>query len=231
MSVVDVFRSSSKWVQWTGALLLAALCLGVLTVCFALPFLDWRLSFVPLLVFPLLAPLESLLLTPLYALSGRFHYYSPLLFATRRTGGGLDLHVGTLFDYLLHLRWSDRGPRAARRVTEALLRGLLVLCEEMERGRMLPGTALVATSYFFSDRTLARLGFTLRRPPAMRVQNLVVASLSIALRLSFVRGRPAFPDLHQIREATTTAGELVRHKRTIIRVLRRLERDASTQWT
>lgn len=218
---MHVFLAYSRRVQWTVALLLTALLLSVLAVCFALPFFDWRLIFVPLIVFPLLAPLESLLLTPLYTVSGRFRYYSAFLFATRGHGGRLDLHVGTLFDYILHLRWSERGPRAARHVTAELLRGLLALCNEVECGRTVPGTEIVATSYFFSDRTLARLGFTLRPPPALLVQNLVVASLSVALRLSFTRGRPAFPDLRQIRQATTTAGELLRHKETIIRVLDR----------
>jgi plasmid stabilization system protein ParE len=221
---MHAFLSYSRPVRWTGALLLAALYLSVLAIGVALPFLDWRLFLVPLVMIPWLAPLESLLLTPLYVVSGRFRYFSPFLFATRRTGGGLDLHVGTLFDYLLNLRWSDRGPRAARRVTEEMLRGLHGLCEETELGRTPPHTELVATSYFFSDRTLARLGFTLRRPPSMLQHNLVVASLSIALRLSFTRGRPAFPDLRQIRQATTTAGELVRHKETIVRVLHRLRR-------
>jgi hypothetical protein len=91
----------AKWsvpARWVLALALAALCFGVLGGGFALLLLDWR--FVPLVVVlpVLIAPLESLLLTPLYTLTGRFRYFSPMLFATRRRDGGLDLHAGTLFD-------------------------------------------------------------------------------------------------------------------------------------
>jgi hypothetical protein len=208
--------------QWTVALLLAALCLGIVAACYVLAFRNGR--WIPLVaasVF-LLAALESLLLTPLYFLVGRFRYLSPMLLATRRRGGGLDLHVGTLFDYAARLRWSDRGPRAARIVTADVLRGLLALVEQVERGELPPDAELAATSYFFSDRTVTRLGFELRDPPAAVRHNLVVASVSIAVRLSFTRGRPAFPDLRRIRQAATTAGRLAEHSAEIRRLLRRL---------
>ncbi len=176
----------------------------------------------------LLAPLESLLLAPVFALAGRFRYYSPMLLATRRPGGGLDLHVGTLFDYVARLRWSDRGPRASRIVTADILRGLLALVDEIERGTIPADAEIVATSYFFSDRTVARLGFELRDAPAAVRHNLAAASLGIALRLSFTRGRPAFPDLRRIRQAATTAGGLAEHADEIRRLLRRLPVDPAT---
>ena len=219
---MHAFTRLPRPAQWVAALFLATLCFGAIGACFALPFLDWRWLALLFLLLPLIAPLESLLLTPLYALLGRFHYYSPLLFATRRADGGLDLHVGTLFDYVARLRWKERGPRAARIVTADLLRGLLALCAEVERGTLPADAEIVATSYFFSDRSLARLGFTLRPPPALLVQNLVMASVSIALRLSFTRGRPTFPDLRQVRQAATSAGSLARHEEAIRRLLQRL---------
>ncbi len=219
---MHAFTRLPKSARWAGALLLAALLVGVLGACVALITRDWRL--LPLLfpLVPVLATLESLLLTPLYTLLGRFHYYSPLLLATRRSDGGLDLHVGTLFDYVMRLRWKDRGPRATRTVTADLLLGLVALCEEVERGTLPQDAPIVATSYFFSDRSLARLGFQVRSAPAFVVQNLVVASLSIALRLSFTRGRPTFPDLRKTRQAVTSAGSLVQHKDMLRQALQRL---------
>jgi hypothetical protein len=217
-------RPPAKSRKWAAALLLAAVHLGVLAAWIALPFLDWRWLPVSILAIPLLVPLESLLLTPVYTLSGRFRYHSPLLLSTRRAGGGLDLHVGTLYDYVRRLRWSERGPRAARIVTTDLLQGLLNLCEAVERGDLPPETEVVATSYFFSDRTLARLGFEMRRAPSATVQNLALASLNIALRLSFTRGRPTFPDLRRVRQGVTSAGALAQHRATIARSLHRLSR-------
>jgi MFS family permease len=219
---VHAFRRLSRPAQWAAAVLLAALCFGILGALVALPLLNWRWIPLLLLILPLIAPLESLLLTPFYVLTGRFRYYSPLLFATRRRDGGLDLHVGTLFDYVMRLRWSDRGPRAARIVMADLLRGLLALCREVEHEELRADAPLVATSYFFSERSLARLGFELDRPPRATVQNLFLTSLSIAIRLSFTRGRPSFPDLRRIRQAATSAGRLVHHQAELRRLLERL---------
>jgi len=129
---------------------------------------------------------------------------------------------GTLMFDPARLRWSDRGARASRIVTADILRGLLALVEEIERGALPADAHIVATSYFFSDRTVARLGFELRDAPAAVRHNLAAASLSIALRLSFTRGRPAFPDLRRIRQAATTAGRLAEHADEIRRLLRRL---------
>lgn len=208
--------------QWAAALLMAAAYLGVVVAFMSVARRHpWLLAFTLVLVW-ILAPLEALLLTPLYALLGRFRYLSPMLVATRRRGGGLDLHVGTLLDYVVHLRWRDRGPRSSRVVTAEVLRGLLALVGEVERGELPPDAELVATSYFFSDRTVARLGFRLREAPGSVVQNMVFSSLGIALRLSFTRGRPAFPDLRRVRQAVTTAGRLAEHSGEIRRLLRGL---------
>jgi hypothetical protein len=219
---VHAFARLSKPAQWAVAVGAALLGLAVIGSLFALPVLDWRWLPISLLGLPFLAPVEGLLLAPLYGLAGYFRYYSPMLLATRRRSGGLDLHVGTLFDYVMRLRWSDRGPRAARIVTADILRGLLQIAEEVERGTLSPDAELVATSYLFSDRSIARLGFTLRPAPGAVVANLAVTSLSIALRLSFTRGRFAYPDLRRIRQAVTSAGELAQHAGEIRRLLERL---------
>ena len=116
--------------QWGIALLLLCLTLLIIGGAFALVFMNWRWLPLLLLIFVLLPILESLLLTPLYALIGSFSYYSPMLLATTSQQGELDLHVGTLFDYAMRFRWSDRGPRAARIVTADLLRGLLAIVED-----------------------------------------------------------------------------------------------------
>jgi hypothetical protein len=102
------------------------------------------------------------------------------------------------------------------------LRGLLRIAEEVEGGTLSPDAELVATTYFFSDRSIARLGFTLRPAPGAVVANLAVTSLSIALRLSFTRGRLAYPDMRRIRQAVTSAGELAQHAGEIRRLLERL---------
>lgn len=219
----------SKPAQWIVALLGAVLCLGIVGGCFALIIHDWRwfpLLFVATFVLP---PLESLLLTPLYTLAGRFIYYSPMLLATRRRDGGLDLHVGTLFDYALRFRWADRGPRAARIATIDLLRGLLGVIEGVERGDLRQDASIAGASYFFQARTVRRFGFDLQPAPPAIIHNLVIASISIALRLSFTRGRCTLPDLRRTHQAITTGARLVAHKADVQRALDQLTRHQSAQ--
>ncbi len=222
MSRIATWSVPARWVL---ALTLAALCFGVLGGGFALLLLDWR--FVPLVVVlpVVMAPLESLLLTPLYTLTGRFRYFSPMLFATRRRDGGLDLHAGTLFDYVMWLRWSDRGPRAARIVAVELLRGLYALAGSTEAGLLPPSATISATSHFFGERTMRRFGFDVRQPAAGVVGNLLLAWLSITVRLSFTRGRLAFPDLRRVRQAVTTVDQLAHHRDAIASTLARLVLD------
>ncbi len=219
MSRIATWSVPARWVL---ALALAALCFGVLGGGFALLLLDWR--FVPLVVVlpVVMAPLESLLLTPLYTLTGRFRYFSAMLFATRRRDGGLDLHAGTLFDYVMWLRWSDRGPRAARVVAVELLRGVYALAGSAEAGLLPPSATISATSHFFGERTMRRFGFEVRQPAVSVVGNLLLAGMSITLRLSFTRGRLAFPDLRRVHQAVTTANQLAHHRDAIAHALRRL---------
>lgn len=217
------FARFSKLQQWVLAVLMALLCIGILGMCYVLPLQNWRWLPLCFLVIPFIAPLESLLLTPLYALTGRFRYYSPMLLVTTSQKGVLDLHAGALFDYLMHLRWRDRGRRATRVVTVELLHGLLAITDEVAQGALPPDTRLVASSYFFSNRSLERLGFQLCPPASGVVQNLLMASLSIALRLSFTRGRLSFPKLRHIRQAATTAGVLAQHRNELEQLLLRLQ--------
>ena len=220
----DSLRGLSGVARWAIALSLAAVYLAVVAAAFALAPGWYKLGVV--LLVPLLTPLESLLVTPLYTVAGRFRYYSPFLLSTG-TEHTYDLHVGTLFDYVWNLRWSERGARARGIVTAEMLRGLLVLCEEIERGVVARKATINATSYFFSDRSAARLGFTIEPAPRSQVLNLILSSASVALRLSFTQGRPSWPDLRRIRRLTTTGAILLGHRPQVERMLARTERRAA----
>ncbi|OBP16747.1 hypothetical protein A5320_05045 [Rheinheimera sp. SA_1] len=183
--------------------------------------LYWLLA--AILLLPLIPILESLLLSPAYAVTGRFTYYSPLLFATKSTQG-LDLHLGTLYDYLTHLRWSERGIRAERHAMRLMLQGLLNICDAVSEGRLSEETEITATSYFFSNSSVERLGFTPGDAPSGIKLNLAMVFLSLALRLSFIKGRWSVPNLARIRRVHTTAGQLFQHQSRIVKMLARLQR-------
>ncbi len=171
-----------------------------------------------LLLLPLIPVLESLLLTPLYRLNGRFVYYSTTLFVTR-SDKGLQLHAGTLYDYLTLLRRHRLGRTMQRKLTQQLLQGLLGLCDDIAQGHIPPDTVVSATSYFFSDRSASRLGFSAADVSVTERFNLMTAALSLAVRLSISKGRVSWPDLNKIRQMQTTAANLLAHRATIERLL------------
>lgn len=214
-------RRLSRPAQWSVALLGALLFLGIAAGVFTTPMRDVRWLPVLLIAPFLLAPLEGLLLTPLYTLARRFIYFSPLLLGTR-SRVALELHVGTLFDYVTYLRWRDRGARNARIVLVELLQGLLAVIAEVERGAIAPETEIRATSYFFSDRTLSRLGFRICGPSPNARLNLAVGVIGIGLRLAYVRGRFTLPDPSRVRQGTTTAGELATRASAVRGILTRV---------
>ncbi len=213
--------------QWLIAFTLA----GVFIFLLGLPFLllpkglYWLLA--AILLLPFMSVLETLLLTPLYALTRRFTYYSPMLLATA-SPQGLDLHVGTLYDYLTHLRWRDRGARAQRQVVRHMLQGLLAICDAVAEGRLSAHTEITATSYFFSNSSVEKLGFVSGKVFSGQKFNLLMVFLSLTLRLSFIRGRWCWPDLKQSKSIETTAGSLLLYRPVIEKMLTRLQRDTRT---
>ncbi len=214
--------------QWLIAFTLG----GVFILLLGLPFLllpkgvYWLLA--AILWLPLISVLESLLLTPLYALIRRFTYYSPLLLATA-SPQGLDLHVGTLYDYVTHLRWRDRGARAQRQVVRYMLQGLMAICDAVAEGRLSAHTEITATSYFFSNSSVEKLGFVAGKAFSGQKLNLLMEFLSLTLRLSFIRGRWCWPDLKQSKSIQTTAGELLLHRPVIVKMLVRMQRGDTTK--
>ena len=216
-------KSPSPLIQWGFATILSVVFLALI----AIPFLVipvgpyWFLY--GLIILPFVAPLESLLLTPLYRLCGRFDYLSALLLATK-SPNGFELHTGTLFDYVSHLKTRDLGHRAQRVVVKNVLEGLLVLCDKVDGGKIKAEIKLTATSYFFSDRTAKKLGFDIVEADRVNRINLYSAYLSLMLRLSFTKGKLTAPKLSQLRQISTTAGDLATHRQDILRMLTYLDR-------
>ena len=208
--------------QWCFPILLA----GIFFILLGLPFLVlpkgvyWL--FAAILLLPLIPVLESFLLSPVYALTGRFTYYSPLLLATK-SPQGLDLHVGTLYDYMTQLRWSERGVKSQRHAMQHILQGLLSICDAVADGRLSAQNEITATSYFFSNRSVEKLGFTLNSGSFAVKLNLALVYLSLVLRLSFIKGRWCLPDLKQIRCIHITAGELMQQRTRIAKMLAHLQ--------
>ena len=209
----------SRRVQWIVA---AALFLGgiglIVRVLLAVRF-PWILATVPLLL-----STYQLSITPAFRLLGIYRYHSPMLKVTIRTSRVYEIHGGTNFDYLLNLRWRDRGPVAARRVMTLYLEGLLDIADRVDEGTLPRSILITATSYFFRGESAERLGFTILEPSLRLRLNLVLNLLDLILMYSFTRGRLAFPQILRVRQAVVRGDRLLARRASIEAMMRTLQR-------
>ena len=165
-----------------------------------------------ILILPLLNSVYQFSVAPAFRLVGLYRYHSPMLKSTIRTRTFYEIHGGTSFDYVLVLRWRERGRAAARKVMIGYLEGLLDLADRVTDGEIPQHTQIRGTSYFFSDRTARRLGFELR-PPGLRLRaNLLLNLLDLTLMYSFTKGRWATPNVLRVRQAVIAGSELARRR-------------------
>lgn len=213
---------------WALALALGALALAPLAAFWALVFTaDDGFSAVGWVAAaavgaPLLQPWLQLTAAPLLRLTGRTRYFSPMLLAEAPTPEQLQIHGGTLFDYLLHFRPSDRGQAATRSTMRFYVDGLVAIADEVRRGTLAADVRIVGVSWFFSEETARRLGFTVESTRYAERLGLWASVVAIALKHSFARGYPAWPDLRRIRKVTITGSELVAHVPELERLRSRL---------
>lgn len=168
-----------------------------------------------LLLLPVWMPVLQFATGPVMYLLGRYRYFSPMLLVENPGKTEYRIHGGTNFDYFVNLRWSERGPAAARKTLLFYLQGLVALADEVEAGRLPMHLRIVATSYVFTPRTAQRLGFTVEPPASWQVLALYSNYLNLLWKHSFAQGRIALPDLRNIRQAAITGGELLRHRARI----------------
>jgi hypothetical protein len=195
--------------------------LGAATLAFLLSLLRQPIGFLAL---PLAMTALQFTLAPTMRALGFYVYYSPMLKVTLRTATRWELHGGTLFDYVMTLRWSERGVSAARRVMVLYLEGLLEIARGVESGRVPWAVEIAGASYFFNETTARCLGFELQ-PASWRLRlNLAANFLDLFLQYSFTRGRFAIPKIWDIRQAVVRAGDLSARRSSIETALATLRR-------
>jgi hypothetical protein len=218
-------RDWDRWprgARWSVALLLVGVGLGAtLLPLLLLPPLAGTLAL--LLALPLLVPVWETACAPLFRLVGIHRYFSPLLFAEAPEAGTLVVHGGTLWDYLLHLRWSERGRAARRRTLRFYLDGFLAIAAEVERGRLSPDTTITGTSFFFSERTARGLGFALHPVEPWARRELLLSLPVLFCKTSFAAGRFAVPRLSRLRRASISGAGLLRSRERMRALRLRLE--------
>ncbi len=141
--------------------------------------------------------------TPLLRYMGFYRYYAPLFFIQPFGNNRVELHLGTTWDLMKAQRLT---PQA---IMSSLVMGISGLVADAKRGRLQPALKVRATTYFLSESTLRRFGFSVRRPNMLEYLAFIGNYAEVCLLRSIVAGRPQLIDLRRVRMAETTVQTLV----------------------
>lgn len=157
-------------------------------------------------------PIGQFSFTPFFTLLGVYRYYSPMLLGYTPSDTQVDLHSGGSFDYLFVMRKYKSGIEWRNKLLLFQLEGLKKIIQLIEDKVVPESVNLVGTSYFFSNRTVQRIGFELTEPSLFYRINLFVNFLDLFWMYSLAQGKWSIPKVWQAKKVQITGQKLVEHK-------------------
>jgi hypothetical protein len=173
--------------------------------------------------FVLYVPVSQFLYTPLFTITGGYTYYSPMLLGYMANEQQIDLHSGTSFDYLFVLRQVKPGIDLRNTTLMYHVEGLLNLIAKIENKQISESVTIVGTSYFFNERTLAKLGFQIEKASLFYQLNLFLNFIDLWWMYSLAKGKVSVPELWNAKKARIQGAQLCAQKATLERLYQHLK--------
>jgi hypothetical protein len=211
------FYQMPLFAQWLIALMLVFVDIALLVFAFAGLIFPFNI-----LLIPILKTLMHFMATPFLRLCGHLKYYSPMLLLVNNRSG-MEIHNGAIFDYLSHMKWKQRGIIATKIIMIYYLKGLLSIIESIEKKEISDNMLVTGVSYFFSEKTAKRIGFTVKDPGLFKKFLFVLDYFNLFLMFSYSKGKPSFPNIRRLKKVEITASQLSGSKDRIIKALSLLE--------
>ena len=164
------------------------------------------------LLFFFYIPIGQFSFAPFFTLVGVYRYYSPMLLGYMPSNTQIDLHSGSSFDYLFVMRKYKSGIEMRNRLLLFQLEGLKNIIQLIEDKAVPESVTIVGTSYFFSDRTVQKIGFELIESSLFYRINLFANFLDLVWMYSLAQGKWAIPKVWQAKKVQITGQKLEEHK-------------------
>jgi hypothetical protein len=139
----------------------------------------------------------------------------------------IDLHNGTSFDYLLKMSNIKAGIKWKNKMLFFYLNALLKIISQIENGNLTNSTIIRGSSYFLSERSAKKLGFSIHKTSMIEKFNIALNYFDLIWMYSLTNGKLTFPNLTKITTVRITGAELVQSKQKILGLANRLGNNAS----
>lgn len=217
------FNSLNRVFKWVIAISFGIILIFVLSVWIK----TMGESKIWILLIIIVVPVTQFLITPLFTLLNFYHYYSPMVVSFGNNKKVIDLHNGTSFDYLLEMSKIKAGIKWKNKMLCFYLNALLKIISQIENGDLTNSTIIRGSSYFLSERSAKRLGFSVDKTSTIEKFNITLNYFDLIWMYSLTNAKLTFPNLTKITTVRITGAELVQSKQKILDLAKRLRNNAS----